>query len=78
MVLGRPEAGRVAAPRRQQARHRDVPVQLGRRDSALFLWLVFALVGLLVLVLIMAAIIALAWFVASVVQLVVAPAPASR
>jgi phosphatidylglycerophosphate synthase len=47
--------------------------QMGRRDSALFLWLVFALVGLPVLALIMAAIIALAWFVASVVQLVVAP-----
>ena len=49
--------------------------QLGRRDSALFLWLVFALVGLPVLALIMAAIIALSWFVASIVQLVVAPPP---
>jgi hypothetical protein len=46
----------------------------GRRDSALLIWLVFALVGLPVLALIMAAIIALCWFVASVVQLVVAPA----
>jgi phosphatidylglycerophosphate synthase len=46
---------------------------MGRRDSALLLWLVFALVGLPVLALIMAAIIALAWFVASVAQLVVAP-----
>jgi hypothetical protein len=49
--------------------------QLGRRDSALLLWLVFALVGLPVLALIMAAIIALSWFFASVVQLVVAPPP---
>ena len=47
--------------------------QMGRRDSALLLWLVFALVGLPVLALIMAFIVALAWFVASVVQLVVAP-----
>jgi phosphatidylglycerophosphate synthase len=47
--------------------------QMGRRDSALLLWLVFALVGLPVLALIMAAIIALCWFVASVVQLFVAP-----
>jgi len=39
----------------------------------LLLWLVFAVVGLPVLALIMAAIVALAWFVASVVQLVVAP-----
>jgi phosphatidylglycerophosphate synthase len=46
---------------------------MGRRDSALLLWLLFGLVGLPVLALIMAAIIALAWFVASVVQLVVAP-----
>ncbi len=52
--------------------------QLGRRDSAIFLWLIFALSGWLVLVLAMAAIIALCWFVASVVQLVTAPAaPAS-
>jgi phosphatidylglycerophosphate synthase len=48
----------------------------GRRDSALLIWLVFALVGLPVLALIMAAIIAMSWFVASVVQLVVAPSPA--
>jgi hypothetical protein len=47
--------------------------QMGRRDSALLLWLVFALVGLPVLTLIMAAIIALCWFVASLAQLVVAP-----
>jgi CDP-L-myo-inositol myo-inositolphosphotransferase len=47
----------------------------GRRDSALLLWLLFALAGLPVLALIMAAIIALAWFVASVVQLAVAPPP---
>ena len=50
----------------------------GRRDSALLLWLAFALVGLPVLALIMAAIIALCWFVASVVQLVVAPSPAPQ
>jgi phosphatidylglycerophosphate synthase len=51
--------------------------QLGRRDSAIFLWLIFALLDRLVLVLIMAAIIALCWFVASVVQLLKAPdAPA--
>jgi phosphatidylglycerophosphate synthase len=49
---------------------------LGRRDTAIFLWLVFGLLNQFVLVLIMAAIIALAWFVASVVQLVVRPAPA--
>jgi phosphatidylglycerophosphate synthase len=47
--------------------------QMGRRDSALLLWLLFALVGLPVLALIMATIVALAWFVASVVQLVVRP-----
>lgn len=47
---------------------------MGRRDSALLLWLLFAVVGLPVLALIMAAIIALCWFVASVVQLVVRPA----
>jgi phosphatidylglycerophosphate synthase len=52
----------------------DILFTMGRRDSALLLWLVFALVGLPVLALIMAAIIALAWFVASVVQLVVRPA----
>jgi phosphatidylglycerophosphate synthase len=51
--------------------------QMGRRDSALLLWLLFALVGLPVLALIMAAIVALAWFVASVVQLIVAPPPPS-
>jgi len=54
----------------------DILFTMGRRDSALLLWLIFALVGLPVLALVMAAIIALAWFVASVVQLVVAPAPA--
>jgi phosphatidylglycerophosphate synthase len=48
--------------------------QMGRRDSALLLWLIFALVGLPVLALIMAAIVATAWFVASVVQLIVRPA----
>jgi CDP-L-myo-inositol myo-inositolphosphotransferase len=52
--------------------------QMGRRDSAIFLWLLFALVGLPVLVLVMAAIIALSWFVASAVQLVVAPPAAAR
>ena len=51
---------------------------LGRRDAAIFLWLIFALLNQFVLVLIMAAIIALAWFVASVVQLIVRPAPAGR
>ncbi len=49
---------------------------LGRRDTAIFLWLLFGLLDQFVLVLIMAAIIALAWFVASVVQLWVQPAPA--
>jgi phosphatidylglycerophosphate synthase len=49
---------------------------LGRRDTAIFLWLLFGLLNQFVLVLIMAAIIALAWFVASVVQLVVRPNPA--
>jgi phosphatidylglycerophosphate synthase len=53
----------------------DILFTMGRRDSALLLWLVFALCGVPVLALIMAAIIALAWFVASVVQLIVAPAP---
>jgi phosphatidylglycerophosphate synthase len=52
----------------------DILFTMGRRDSALLLWLLFALVGLPVLALIMAAIIALCWFVASVVQLVVRPA----
>jgi phosphatidylglycerophosphate synthase len=51
---------------------------MGRRDSALLLWLAFAVVGLPVLTLIMAAIIALCWFVASVVQLVVAPPPVAN
>jgi phosphatidylglycerophosphate synthase len=46
---------------------------LGRRDTAIFLWLLFGLLNQFVLVLIMAAIIALAWFVASVVQLLVRP-----
>jgi phosphatidylglycerophosphate synthase len=55
----------------------EILFTMGRRDSALLLWLLFALVGLPVLALIMAAIIALAWFVASVVQLVVAPPPPS-
>ncbi len=53
----------------------DILFTMGRRDSALLLWLVFALCGVPALALIMAAIIALAWFVASVVQLIVAPAP---
>jgi phosphatidylglycerophosphate synthase len=48
--------------------------QIGRRDTALLLWLAFAAVGLPVLVLVMASIIALAWFVASAVQLIVRPA----
>src|SRR5499427_3823696 len=52
----------------------DILFTRGRRDSALLLWLLFALVGLPVLVLIMAGIVALVWFVASVVQLIVAPA----
>ena len=51
---------------------------LGRRDAAIFLWLIFAVLNQFLLVLVMAAIIALAWFVASVVQLVVRPAPAAR
>ena len=56
----------------------DILFTMGRRDSALLLWLLFAVVGLPVLALIMAAIVALCWFVASVVQLVVAPpAPAA-
>jgi phosphatidylglycerophosphate synthase len=52
--------------------------QLGRRDTALLLWLLFALVGQVVLVMVMATIIALAWFVASVAQLVIAPAAPAR
>jgi hypothetical protein len=51
---------------------------LGRRDAAIFLWLIFAILDQFVLVLVMAAIIALCWFVASVVQLIVRPAPAGR
>jgi phosphatidylglycerophosphate synthase len=50
--------------------------QLGRRDAAIFLWLLFGLLGQLVLVLTMADVIALSWFVASVVQLLIRPAPA--
>ena len=46
---------------------------LGRRDTAIFLWLLFALAGQLILVLVMAAIIALCWFVASLVQLIRSP-----
>jgi phosphatidylglycerophosphate synthase len=52
--------------------------QLGRRDTALLLWLGFALVHQLALVMLMATIIALAWFVASVAQLVIAPAAPAR
>jgi phosphatidylglycerophosphate synthase len=52
--------------------------QLGRRDTALLLWVLFALADQVVLVLVMATIIALAWFVASVVQLVVAPRVPAR
>jgi phosphatidylglycerophosphate synthase len=52
--------------------------QLGRRDTALLLWLLFALVGQVVLVMVMATIIALSWFVASVAQLVIAPAAPAR
>jgi phosphatidylglycerophosphate synthase len=48
---------------------------MGRRDSAIALWLLFALAGVPVLILAMAGIIALSWFVAAVVQLVVRPAP---
>jgi len=51
---------------------------LGRRDTAIFLWLLFGLVDKFVLVLVMAAIIALSWFVASVVQLAVRPSPAAQ
>jgi phosphatidylglycerophosphate synthase len=51
--------------------------QLGRRDAAIFLWLLFGLLNQLVLVLVMADVIALSWFVASVVQAVVRPAPAA-
>jgi hypothetical protein len=51
--------------------------QLGRRDTAIFVWLLFGLGGQLVLVLTMACIIALSWFVASVVQLLIRPVPAS-
>jgi phosphatidylglycerophosphate synthase len=51
--------------------------QLGRRDAAIFLWLVFGLLHQLVLVLVMADVIALSWFVASLVQLVVRPAAAA-
>lgn len=52
--------------------------QLGRRDTAIFLWLLFALGGQLVLVVVMASIIALAWFVASAVQLALSPRAAPR
>ncbi|HVV17680.1 MAG TPA: CDP-alcohol phosphatidyltransferase family protein [Polyangia bacterium] len=51
--------------------------QLGRRDAAIFLWLSFGLLHQLVLVLVMADVIALSWFVASLVQAVVRPAPVS-
>jgi phosphatidylglycerophosphate synthase len=47
---------------------------LGRRDAAIFIWLVFALLNQFTLVLVMAALIALSWFVASLVQLIVRPA----
>jgi phosphatidylglycerophosphate synthase len=51
--------------------------QLGRRDAAIFVWLLFGVLHQLVLVLVMADIIALSWFVASLVQLIVRPAPAA-
>jgi phosphatidylglycerophosphate synthase len=51
--------------------------QLGRRDTAIFVWLLFGLLNQLVLVLVMACIIALSWFVASLVQLLVRPRPAT-
>ena len=61
MVLGRPKLGAMRLRRRPDSRPGigDILFQLGRRDSALLLWLLFALVGLPVLALIMAAIIAL-------------------
>src|SRR5262245_22149214 len=52
----------------------DILFTMGRRDSALLLWLLFALGGVPVLAPLMAAIIGVAWFVAGVVQLVVRPA----
>lgn len=51
--------------------------QLGRRDAAIFVWLLFGLFHQLALVLVMADVIALSWFVASLVQLMVRPAPAA-
>lgn len=49
--------------------------QLGRRDSAILLWLIFGLLNQLPLVLLMADIIALSWFVASILQLALRPGP---
>jgi phosphatidylglycerophosphate synthase len=46
---------------------------MGRRDTAIYLWLLFVLLNQLILVLLMATIISLCWFVASVIQLAAAP-----
>ncbi|HVZ86578.1 MAG TPA: CDP-alcohol phosphatidyltransferase family protein [Polyangia bacterium] len=51
---------------------------LGRRDTAILLWLLFALLNQFTLVLVMAFIIALSWFVAALIQLIVRPSPAAR
>jgi phosphatidylglycerophosphate synthase len=68
-----PAAGAGARPRRGPG---WLLFQLGRRDSAILGWLVMAALGQLWLVLLTSALIALAWFGASVVQLLARPAAA--
>jgi hypothetical protein len=69
-----PAAGAGARPHRGPG---WLLFQLGRRDSAILGWLVLAALGQLWLVLATSALIALAWFGASVVQLVARPAAPS-
>ena len=78
VVLGRPEAGRVDRdPGQARASARSCSRSAGATRRSSCGWSSRSL-NQFVLVLIMAAIIALAWFVASVVQLIVRPAPAGR
>ena len=74
---GRKLGESTATPGQARASGRSCSASAGA-TRRIFLWLIFALLNQFVLVLIMAAIIALAWFVASVVQLIVRPAPAGH
>jgi phosphatidylglycerophosphate synthase len=75
--LGELSAGAAGAGAAARPSIGGVLFTMGRRDSAILLWLIFALFGQLILVLIMAFIIALAWFFAAAVQAVVRPNPSA-